>query len=86
MADRQNPDTRWIARLTPMPGGVDIERLLQTSLGLDVWERNQEELVVRAYESQLRELERRRLASVQWLRTEREYLSEKESDEEESQT
>jgi len=40
---------------------------------------------VRAYEGQLKELERRRLASVERLYTELEYLSEKES-EEESQT
>lgn len=61
MGDTREQDTRWIARLTPVPG-TDIERLLQTPLDLDVWERNPDALVVRAYEGQLRELERRRLA------------------------
>ena len=81
MADAQDRDTRWIARLTPAPGG-DIERILRTSLGLDVWERSPDALVVRAYEGQLRELERRRLATVERRWTEREYLSEMESREE----
>jgi hypothetical protein len=85
MADTKDQDTRWIARLTPA-AGVELERLLQMSLGLDVWQRNPHALVVRAYEGQLKELERRGLASVERLYTEREYLSEKESDEEESQT
>jgi hypothetical protein len=69
--------------LTPAPGG-DIERILQTSLGLDVWERNPDALVVRAYEGQLRELERRRLATVERRWTERDYLSKQESREESS--
>jgi hypothetical protein len=56
------------------------------SLGLDVWQRNPNVLVVRAYEGELKELERRRLASVERLYTEQEYLSGKESDEEEPQT
>jgi hypothetical protein len=85
MADTQDQDTRWIARLTPV-AGVNIERLLQMSLGLDVWQRNPDALVVRAYERQLKELERRRLASVERLYTEEEYLSEKESGGEKSQT
>jgi hypothetical protein len=84
MADTQDQDTRWIARLTPVRG-TDIERLLQTSLGLDVWQRAPDSLVVQAYEGQLRELERRRLATVERRCTVREYLSKKESNEEESQ-
>jgi len=84
MADTQDQDDKWIARLTPGPG-TDIERLLQMSLGLDVWERNPNTLVVRADESQLRELERRRLATVERHCTVREYLFEKESEEEEPQ-
>ena len=84
-ADAQDQDTRWIARLTPV-SATDIERLLEMPLGLDVWERNPDALVVRAYEGQLKELERRRLATVERVCTEGEYLSEKESDEEESQT
>jgi hypothetical protein len=66
-----------------MPG-TDIEGLLRVPLGLDVWERHQESLVVRAYEGQLKELERRRLATVERRITEEQYLSGKESDEEES--
>ena len=56
MADTQDQYTRRITRLIPVPG-TDIERLLQTSLGLDVWQRTPDALVVRAYEGQLRELE-----------------------------
>jgi hypothetical protein len=77
----EDPDIRWIARLTPLPG-VGVERILRTSLGLDVWERSPDALVVRAYEGQLRELERRQLATVERRWTERDYLSEKESREE----
>jgi hypothetical protein len=80
MADTQDQYAKWIARLTPVPG-TDIERLLQTSLGLDVWERKPDTLVVRADEGQLRELEGRRLATVERLCTVREYLSEKEIEE-----
>jgi hypothetical protein len=83
MADAHERNPRWIARLTPMPG-TDIESLLQAPLGLDVWERNSESLVVRAYESQLKELERRRLATVERRITEEQYLSRKESDAEQS--
>ena len=85
MADTRDQDTRWIARLTPA-AGVDIERLLQMSLGLDVWQRTQGVLVVRAYEGRLEELERRGLADVERLYTEEEYLSENASGEEESQS
>jgi hypothetical protein len=51
------------------------------SLGLDVWERrrNPDVLVVAANESQLSELERRRLASVERLYTVKEFVSEFES-------
>jgi hypothetical protein len=66
-----------------MPGH-DVESLLRLSLGLDVWERNPDALVVRAHEGQLKELERRRLATVERRLTEEQYLSDKESDEEES--
>ena len=100
MTDSQNQNPQWIVRLTPRKG-VDIESLLQMSLGLDVWERKRDPdvLVVSANESQLSELERRRLASVERLYTVEEFVSEfesrsrdthdamdtKESDEEESQ-
>ena len=100
MTDAQDQNPQWIVRLTPLPGG-DIERLLQMPLGLDVWERKRDPdvLVVAANESQISELERRRLASVERLYKVEEFVSEfgfppgdqpgaqniEESDEEESQ-
>lgn len=76
MTGTQGNNPRWIVRLTPLPG-VDIERLLQMPLGLDVWERKRDPdvLVVAANESQISELERRRLASVERLYTVEQYLS-----------
>jgi hypothetical protein len=59
---------RWVARLTPAPG-TSIESLLVVPLGLDVWERHPDVLVVAASEIQLSELERRRLAKVERLTT-----------------
>lgn len=53
----------WIARLTPT-AGFGVATLLGLPLGLDVWERHADFLVVAAPESQLGELERRRLAHV----------------------
>ena len=77
MTDTQDQSPQWIVRLTPSKG-VDVESLLQMSLGLDVWERKRDPdvLVVAANESQLRELERRRLASVERLYTVEEFVSE----------
>jgi hypothetical protein len=80
MSETQDENTSWIARLTPVPG-TDIERLLQMPFGLDVWEREPNSLVVRAYEDQLRELERRHLAVVERRYTVKEYLSDKGSEE-----
>jgi hypothetical protein len=60
--------TRWVARLTPVPGS-SVEALLGMSLGVDVWERHPDSLVVAAGEGQLSELERRRLARVERLST-----------------
>jgi hypothetical protein len=57
-------DTRWIARLSPAPGS-SVEGMLQSRLGLDVWERHPDALVVAATETQLGEIERRRLARVE---------------------
>ena len=74
MTDAQDHNTPWVVRLTPMPG-TDIERLLQMPLGLDVWQRESEALVVAVKEDQLAELERRRLATVQRLYTVGEYES-----------
>ena len=97
MTDAQGNNPQWIVRLTPLPG-ADVDRLLQMPLGLDVWERKRDPdvLVVVANESQISELERRRLASVERLYTVEEFVSEfeprsrerhdtNESDEEESQ-
>ena len=77
MTDSQDQNPQWIVRLTPRKG-VDVESLLQMSLGLDVWERKRDPdvLVVAANESQLSELERRRLASVERLYTVEEFVSE----------
>jgi len=46
------------------------------SLGLDVWERAPDHVLVAATEDQLAELERRRLATVERLGTVQEYESE----------
>lgn len=56
----------------------DVEHLLQMPLGLDIWERKRDPdvLVVAANESQLRELERRKLVSVERLYTVEEFVSE----------
>jgi hypothetical protein len=76
MTDTQDQSPQWIVRLTPSKG-VDVESLLQMSLGLDVWERKRDPdvLVVAANENQLSELERRRLASVERLYTVKEFVS-----------
>jgi len=68
----------WIARLTPVTGGVAA--LLATPLGLDVWERGTDHLVVMATERQLAELERRRLAQVERLSTPDQYISRTQPD------
>jgi hypothetical protein len=77
MTDAQDRNPRWIVRLSPMPDS-DIDHLLQMPLGLDVWERKREPdvLVVAASEDQIKELERRRLASVERLYTVEEFVSE----------
>jgi hypothetical protein len=67
-------ETRWVARLTPMPQS-SMEILLGMSLGLDVWERHGDALVVAASDAQLSELERRRLAQVERLSTVAEFLA-----------
>jgi hypothetical protein len=64
----------WVARLTPAAGS-SVERLLQLPLGLDVWERHPDALVVAATEGQLAELERRQLAEVERWSTREEYTS-----------
>ena len=57
-------DRRWIARLSLEPGG-SVDGLLRQHLGLDVWERHSDALVVAATETQLGEIERRHLATVE---------------------
>jgi hypothetical protein len=61
-------EERWIARLLPTLS-VSIDVLLEMPLGLDVWERHDDALVVAASEAQLSDLERRRLAKVERLST-----------------
>jgi hypothetical protein len=66
-----DPDPTWIARLTPTSSS-SVERLLAMPMGLDVWERHADSLVVAATQSRLAELERRRLAEVErWSTRER---------------
>jgi hypothetical protein len=67
-----NSGTRWVAKLTA-DSAADIDALLHLSLGLDVWERHGDSLVVAASEAQLRELERRRLVRVDRLTTQAEF-------------
>jgi hypothetical protein len=64
----------WVARLTPTPN-FSIDALLEMPLGLDVWERHAEFLVVMASDLQLSDLERRRLAHVEKLCTVAEFQS-----------
>jgi hypothetical protein len=66
------PGVRWVAKLTA-DSAADIEALLGLSLGLDVWERHDDSLVVAASERQLLELERRRLVRVDRLATQAEF-------------
>lgn len=61
-------ETRWVARLSPVSNS-SVDALLDIPLGLDVWERHTDTLVVAATEAQLLELERRRLARVERLST-----------------
>jgi len=61
-------EVRWVVRLTP-PAGQTVGQLLRLPLALDVWERREDALVAAVPEATLRELERRRLAGVERLRT-----------------
>jgi hypothetical protein len=66
-----DPDEVWIARLTPTAAS-SIDLLLAVPLGLDVWERHPDSLVVAATQAQLGELERRGIADVErWSTRER---------------
>ena len=65
-------EARWVVRLTP-PAGQTVRDLLKIPLSLDVWQREDGALIAAASETTLRELERRRLASVERLCTIAEY-------------
>jgi hypothetical protein len=67
-----DPDEVWIARLTPSAGS-SVDQLLTVPLGLDVWERHADSLVVAATEAQLGELERRGMAEVERWSTREQY-------------
>ncbi|MGY1682296.1 hypothetical protein [Geodermatophilus sp. SYSU D01176] len=67
-------DEPVVARVTPETGS-SVARLLGLPLGLDVWERHADFLVVAAPESRLRELERRRLARVDRWATAADYVA-----------
>ena len=67
-----NSVVRWVAKLTA-DSAADIDALLGLSLGLDVWERHGDSLVVAASEARLLELERRRLVRVDRLTTQAEF-------------
>jgi hypothetical protein len=71
-------DEPVVARVTP-ESGSSVARLLGMPLGLDVWERHAEFLVVAAPESRLSELERRRLARVDRWATAAEYVARMQS-------
>lgn len=59
---------RWVVRLTPM-AGCTVDDLLRVPLSLDVWQRDAGTLVAAVSEATLAELERRRIAQVERLRT-----------------
>ena len=63
-----------IARLRPAPE-LGVDGLLAMSVGLDVWERGPDHVVVAAPAGVLAELERRRLATVESLGSREQYGS-----------
>jgi hypothetical protein len=65
-------ETRWVIRLTP-PAGRTVRDFFEIPLSLDVWQREDGALIAAAPEATVRELERRRLASVERLCTIAEY-------------
>jgi hypothetical protein len=65
-------DTQWVVRLAPLAGG-SVHDLLRLPLSMDVWERNDQSLVVVLGETQLAEITRRSLAHVERLYTVAEY-------------
>lgn len=69
---------RWVARVRPVPP-VSLDALLRMPLGLDVWERGDEGLIVAADEAQLAGLERRKLAGVERIATLRDWQARAEA-------
>ena len=65
-------DTSWIVRLRPT-SGHSVDDLLKLPVALDVWQREPDALIAAVAETTLHELERRRLAHVERLRTTAEY-------------
>jgi hypothetical protein len=65
-------DTSWIVRLRPT-GGHSVDDLLKLPVALDVWQREPDALIAAVAETTLHELERRRLAHVERLRTTADY-------------
>jgi hypothetical protein len=59
---------RWLVRLTPVAGRT-VDDLLKVPLSLDVWEREANAVVAAASEQTIAEIERRRIACVERLRT-----------------
>ena len=59
---------RWLVRLTPLAGRT-VDDLLKVPLSLDVWQREADAIVAAASEQTIAELERRRIAGVERLRT-----------------
>jgi hypothetical protein len=59
---------RWVVRLTPIAGRT-VDDLLKVPLSLDVWHREADALVAAASEQTIAELQRRRMAEVERLRT-----------------
>ncbi|MGI6856243.1 hypothetical protein [Mesorhizobium sp. 1B3] len=59
---------RWLVRLTPVTGRT-VDDLLNVPLSLDVWERQADAVVAAVSEQTISELERRRIAGVERLRT-----------------
>lgn len=59
---------RWLVRLTPVVGRT-VDDLLKVPLSLDVWEREADAVVAAVSQQTIAELERRRLAGVERLRT-----------------
>jgi hypothetical protein len=64
MTDKASTEApKWVARIRPT-ARCSVEGLLRLPVSLDVWERNDDGLIVAASEADLLEMERRKLAHV----------------------